>query len=163
MKRTIPFLMLISVLLVLDQITKFMVSRSIPYGTSKNVIPGFFNFSHVRNRGAIFGFFSQSGSSYVYILLTLASLAAFGLVIYYFLKIPASDKLLKVTLSLVLAGAMGNLLDRLLRGFVTDFLDFYIGRFHWPSFNVADSCITVGAILLVYIFFFRKGPKCSLC
>ena len=86
-----------------------------------------------------------------------------GLVIFYFSKVPAQEKLLKVTLAIILGGALGNQIDRILRGFVVDFLEVYVKSFHWPSFNVADSCISIGAVLLVYIFFFRKGPKCSLC
>jgi signal peptidase II len=81
--------------------------------------------------------------------------------VYYFVKTPAADRLMKVALSLVLAGALGNHLDRIFRGHVVDFLDFYIGRAHWPFFNVADSCITVGAGLLIFIFFFRRNPSCT--
>lgn len=163
MKRNIPYLCIIGLLLILDQVTKAALEKSIPWGSSRAVIPGFFNLSHVRNRGAIFGFLNQSGTPLVYIFLTLMSLTALGLVIYYFIKVPASERLLKFTLALVMAGALGNLFDRISKGYVVDFLDFYIGRHHFPSFNVADSCITIGAILLIYIFFIRKGPKCSLC
>jgi len=163
MKRTAPYLGLIVLLLVLDQVTKTALEKSIPWGGSRAVIPGFFNLSHVRNRGAIFGFLNQSGTPLIYILLTLMSLTALGLVIYYFVKVPVSEKLLKFTLALVMAGALGNLIDRIIKGYVIDFLDFYIGKHHFPSFNVADSCISIGAVLLIYIFFIRKGPKCSLC
>jgi len=110
----------------------------------------------VHNRGAIFGFFNQGGNPLVYLILTLASLTALGLVVYYFVKVPLAERLLKATLSLVLAGALGNLVDRLLRGYVIDFIDIYIGKYHWPSFNVADSCISIGAVFLIYIFFFKK-------
>ncbi len=163
MKKTIPYLALIAGIVILDQVTKMLILRSVPNGTSRVVIPGFFNLSHVRNRGAIFGFFSQSGNPVVYVALAVASLGALVLVMYYFIKVPAQDRLLKITLSLILGGALGNQVDRLLRGYVVDFLEVYVKSFHWPSFNVADSCITIGAILLVYIFFFRKGEKCSLC
>lgn len=163
MKKIIPYLALIAGIVILDQVTKMLILRSVPNGTSRVVIPGFFNLSHVRNRGAIFGFFSQSGNPVVYVALTVASLGALGLVMYYFIKVPAQDRLLKITLSLILGGALGNQVDRILRGYVVDFLEVYVKSFHWPSFNVADSCITIGAILLVYIFFFRKGEKCSLC
>ena len=162
MKRTLPYFFFILVLLGLDQVTKLFLVKQIPYGCSKNIIPGFFNLSHVHNRGAIFGFFNQTGTPLVYLILTLASLTALGLVVYYFVKVPLSERLLKITLSLVLAGALGNLADRLIRGYVIDFIDIYIGKYHWPSFNVADSCISIGAVLLIYIFFFKKGEKCSL-
>ncbi len=155
-----PYFGLVVCLVAVDQITKFVLASYIPHGGSHNIIPGFFNLNHVRNRGAIFGFFNQPGSSWTFILLTLFSLMALGLVVYYFFKVPRSEKLLKVALSLVLGGALGNIMDRLFRGYVIDFLDFFIGKYHWPSFNVADSCISVGAILLVFIFFFRKGQTC---
>jgi len=162
LKRTLPYFIFILTLLGFDQVTKLFLAKQIPCGGSKSIIPGFFNLSHVHNRGAIFGFFNQAGTPLVYLILTLASLTALGLVVYYFIKVPFSERLLKITLSLVLAGALGNLADRLFRGYVIDFIDIYIGKYHWPSFNVADSCISIGAVLLIYIFFFKKGEKCSL-
>jgi len=162
LKRTLPYFFLILTLLGLDQISKLILVKQIHYGGSKNIIPGFLNLSHVHNRGAIFGLFNQTGTPLVYLILTLASLTALGLVVYYFVKVPISERLLKITLSLVLAGALGNLADRLIRGYVIDFIDIFIGKYHWPSFNVADSCISIGAVLLIYIFFFKKGEKCSL-
>lgn len=150
-------------LIAADQLTKYIILKTLPPASHRSVIPGFFNLSHVQNRGAIFGFFSRSGSSGIHLLLLLASLFALLLVIYYFIKTPASERMLKATLSLILAGALGNQLDRIFRGYVIDFLDVYIGRHHWPSFNVADSCISIGAVLLIYLFFFKRGSKCTLC
>jgi len=161
LKRTLPYFFFILTLLGLDQGTKLFLVKQIPYGGSKNIIPGFLNLSHVHNRGAIFGLFNQTGTPLIYLVLTFASLTALGLVVYYFVKVPLSERLLKITLSLVLAGALGNLADRLIRGYVIDFIDIYIGKYHWPSFNVADSCISIGAVLLIYIFFFKKGKKWS--
>ena len=162
MKKNWPYLLLIAVLIGIDQVSKAWLSASLPHGSTRPVISGFFNLSHVHNRGAIFGFFNRSGGTLIYPLLTVLSLIALGLVVYYFIKVPASQKLLKLTLSLVLAGALGNQIDRIFRGYVIDFLDFYIGRHHFPSFNAADSCITIGAGLLIFIFFFRKGSQCFL-
>ncbi len=159
MKRILPYLSLISMILVLDQVTKVLILKNIPHGTSFTVIPGFFNLTHVRNRGAIFGFMSQSGNPVIYALLTVASLAALGLVAYFFVRVPSQDRLLRTTLALILGGALGNQFDRLFRGYVVDFLEVYVESFHWPSFNVADSCISIGAVLLIYVFFLRKGPK----
>jgi signal peptidase II len=163
MRKNLPYFLLIIVLIAADQFTKYFILKTLPPGSLRTVIPGFFNLSHVQNRGAIFGFFSRSGSSGVHLILMLASLLALCLVVYYFVKTPASEWLLKATLSLILAGALGNQLDRLFRGYVIDFLDVYIGRHHWPSFNVADSCISIGAVLLIYIFFFKRGSTCTLC
>ncbi|MCK4556994.1 MAG: signal peptidase II [Candidatus Aminicenantes bacterium] len=161
MIRKSYYFLVVVVLMGLDQLTKALIVRSITLQGSREVIPGFFNLTHVRNRGAIFGFLSHSDSRILYIFLTLVSVAALGLVIYYFFKTPVSERLMKISLSLILAGAMGNLIDRLFRGHVIDFLDFYVKDWHWPSFNVADSCITVGAFLLIYILIFKRGPECT--
>jgi signal peptidase II len=157
MKRHSPFLILILLLVALDHITKYFVVKNIGLHTSKVVIPGFFNLTQVQNRGAIFGFFSRSSSPWVFVVLTVLSVVAFALIIYYFFGISPSDRWMKLSLSLVLAGATGNLLDRIIRGYVIDFLDFYVKGWHWPTFNVADSCISVGAVLLFILFFFRRS------
>ena len=161
MIRKSCYFLVVFVLMGLDQLTKALIVRSITLQGSREVIPGFFNLTHVRNRGAIFGFLSHSDSRILFIFLTLVSVAALGLVIYYFLKTPVSERLMKISLSLILAGALGNLIDRLFRGHVIDFLDFYVKDWHWPFFNVADSCITVGAFLLIYILIFKRGPECT--
>lgn len=158
MIRKGQYFLVVVVLMGLDQLTKALIVRSITLQGSREVIPGFFNLTHVRNRGAIFGFFSHSDSRILYIFLTLVSVAALGLVIYYFFKTPVSERLMKISLSSILAGALGNLIDRLFRGHVIDFLDFYVKDWHWPSFNVADSCITVGAFLLIFILIFKRVP-----
>ncbi|MBS3818452.1 signal peptidase II [bacterium] len=162
MKRDASYLILIGFLFLLDQITKMIVAHQIIRSTTIPLIPGFFNLTHIQNKGAIFGIFSQSPSLWLRGLLTLASLGALILVVYYFIKVPPSLKFFKISLSLIMAGALGNFFDRVFRGYVIDFLDFYVGRWHWPSFNVADSCVTVGAVLMVYLVFFRREEKCIL-
>jgi signal peptidase II len=161
MKQRIPHFLLIIFLLVVDQITKAWIARNIVLNSSKQVIPSFFQLVHIRNKGAIFGFFSQSGNRYVFVLLTLASLAALGFVVYYFFKASPGDKWLKISLSLIIAGALGNFIDRIFKGYVIDFLDVSVKGWHWPSFNVADSCISIGAVLLIFIFLFKRSPACS--
>ena len=161
MNRRLLYFFFILPILIADQLTKAIVAQKIALLDSKAIIPGFFNLTHIRNRGAIFGFFSQSGSQFLYIILMLASLTALGLVVFYFFKTPASEIFMKISLSLILAGALGNLIDRVFRGYVVDFLDFYIKKLHWPSFNVADASITIGAILVIFIFFFKMESKCS--
>ncbi len=156
MKKNLIYYDLILLMIILDQVTKWLVARTITLYGSLTVVPGFFNITHIHNKGAIFGAFSRTGNRWVFLVLTAASLVALGLVIYYFVKTPASERGMKLALSLILAGALGNLLDRVFRGYVIDFLDFYIGRAHWPFFNVADSCITVGALLLLFFFLKRK-------
>jgi signal peptidase II len=157
-KRIYPVIIL--ALVSIDQLTKALIARSILFQSSKSIIPGFFNLTHIRNRGAIFGFFSHSESRILFIFLTLVSLVALGLVIYYFFKTPSSQRFMKISLSVILAGALGNLIDRVFRGYVIDFLDFHIKNWHWPSFNVADACITVGAFLLIFILVFKRGKEC---
>jgi signal peptidase II len=161
MKQRIPYFLLIIFLLIADQVTKALIARNIILNSSKQVIPGFFQLVHIRNRGAIFGFFSQSGNRYVFLFLTLASLAALGLVVYYFFKASPEEKWLKVSLSLIIAGALGNFMGRVFKGYVIDFLDVSVKGWHWPSFNVADSCISIGAVLLILIFLFKRSPTCS--
>jgi signal peptidase II len=154
------YLLIILCVLIADQITKIVVSRAISPYTHISVIPGFFNLTHIHNRGAIFGFFSRSGAPFVSILLTGASLAALGFVIYYFLKTPSSEKMMKISLSLILGGALGNLVDRVFKGYVVDFADFYFRQWHWPAFNVADASITIGALCLIFVLL-QGRPKCS--
>lgn len=160
MKRNATYLALIAALVVVDQVTKRLVARWVGLNSSQTVIPGFFSITRIHNKGAIFGAFSQTPNRLVFLVLTAASLIALALVVYYFIKTPASDWKIKLALSLILAGALGNFVDRVFRGYVIDFLDFYVGRRHWPFFNVADSCITVGALLLIFFFIIRK-PSCS--
>jgi signal peptidase II len=160
MNRKLIYPVIILALLSIDQLTKALVARSILFQSSKSIIPGFFNLTHIRNRGAIFGFFSHSESRILFIFLTLVSLVALGLVIYYFFKTPSSQRVMKISLSVILAGALGNLIDRIIRGYVIDFLDFHIKNWHWPSFNVADACITIGAFLLIFILVFKRGKEC---
>jgi len=160
MKWRFFYLLIILFVLIADQITKIVVSQTISPYTNIAIIPGFFNLTHIHNRGAIFGFFSRSGGPFVSILLTLASLAALSFVIYYFLKTPPTEKMMKISLSLILGGALGNLIDRVLKGYVVDFADFYIKQWHWPAFNVADASITVGALCLIFVLL-KGRSKCS--
>jgi signal peptidase II len=160
MKKNAPYFLFILALIAVDQATKHVVSRTVGLFETRTVVPGFFNITRIHNKGAIFGAFNQSNDRTVFIALTAASLLAFGLVVFYFFKTPASDRLMKVSLALIMAGALGNLADRLARGYVIDFLDLYVRKSHWPFFNVADSCISIGAVLMLLIFFRRK-PACT--
>ncbi len=161
MNRRIFYFLFILILFAADQLTKAIVAQKIIFGNIKSIIPGFFNLTHIRNRGVIFGFFSQSGSQLLHVIITLVSLAALVFVVYYFFKTPTSERLMMISLSLIMAGALGNITDRIFRRYVIDFLDFYVKKWHWPSFNIADACITIGAFFIIFIFFFRKGLKCS--
>ena len=147
------WLWLASLTLVLDQITKLaVIARLAPY---QDVIPltGFFNLVHVHNAGAAFSLFAdQPGwQRGFFIGLALAASA----VILHLLRRPGPP-VFHAGLALILGGALGNVIDRLLYGHVIDFLDVYVGTWHWPAFNVADSGITLGAALLILDAFRRK-------
>ncbi|MBN2245357.1 MAG: signal peptidase II [Candidatus Aminicenantes bacterium] len=160
MMRIKYYYLLILGIVAIDHLTKFMIVANLSQFQSITIIPGFFKLVHVKNNGAVFGFLSNSGKPWVFTVLTIVSSMALLLVIYYFHIVSAKDKVFKFALALILAGALGNLIDRIIRGYVVDFLHFYVKKWQWPSFNLADSCITIGAIILLYIFFIRKKETC---
>lgn len=152
----LSWLWLAGLVLLLDQLTKAMVTDNLV--AYRDVIPltGFFNLVHVHNTGAAFSLFADQGGWQRAFFVVLASVAA-G-VILYLLRKTRGQPLFNAALALILGGAVGNLIDRVLYGHVIDFLDFYVGTWHWPAFNVADSAITVGAALLIWDSF-RKGKS----
>jgi len=142
-----PLLIALAVLL-LDRITKWAIAQTIPLEDAVNIIPGFFRLTHLENTGAAFSLFADSASPFRTALLIAFSMAALAVVSVLLWKDRRIFHSGTLALSLILGGAVGNLWDRLFYGKVTDFLDFYIGVHHWPPFNVADSAIVVGALLL---------------
>ena len=139
-------LILALVVVLLDQLTKLWVRSSFVYGGDPQpVFPGFFNFVYVRNEGAAWGLFGGQMP-----LLILLSIVVLILLAVYHRKVlnPTLDH--RIALGLMVGGICGNLIDRIRVGWVTDFLDFYVGSYHWPSFNIADSaiCIAVGLYML---------------
>src|SRR3989338_3010440 len=135
--------------LLLDQAAKAVIVARFSMYTVVPVIPGFFRLVRVENPGMAFGLFSDSSSPLAFWLLTLVSVAVLGVVAFLLWKNQPSSALGGVGLALILGGAAGNGVGRLARGKVIDFLDFYIGRHHWPAFNLADSAIVIGAALLL--------------
>lgn len=163
---TIPHAMrkyhfLIAALVVLlDRGTKWLVASRITLNDSIIVLPGFFRLTHVQNTGAAFGLFADSSSEWKVSILVVFSLLALVVVSALLWKNSHSMTITGVGLSLILGGAVGNLWDRLISGHVVDFFDFYLGSYHWPAFNVADSAIVVGALLLVSeILFAKNAPE----
>jgi signal peptidase II len=142
-----PLLIALAVLL-LDRITKWAIAQTIPLEDAVNIIPGFFRLTHLENTGAAFSLFADSPSPFRTTLLIAFSVAALAVVSVLLWKDRSVFHSGTLALSLILGGAIGNLWDRVSDGKVTDFLDFYIGTHHWPPFNVADSAIVVGALLL---------------
>lgn len=147
--RKADYLFLSFAVLVLDQWTKWLVEVHLPHSTSHTVVPGFLNLTHVKNTGVAFGLFADHGSNGGSWLLVVLGLVALAAVFLYFRLAPARNRLLLSSLALIVGGAVGNLIDRLASGAVTDFVDVYVGSYHWPAFNVADSAITVGIGLMI--------------
>ena len=156
MKR-LHYLTISAVIIVLDIWTKWLVLKRIELHDAVPVIPGFFQIVHVRNTGAAFGIGADASSKLVPILLNVGAIAVFAVVVVYALRTAVTDRLLQTGLHLILGGAIGNLLDRFRFGYVVDFLDVYVGRHHWPAFNVADSAICIGIALLFLDM--RKKPE----
>ena len=141
--------LLLSVLVVLlDQWSKSWIENNLPLYQSKAVIPGLLNFTHVQNTGVAFGLFAANGDDRGTLILTALGLLALLVVGVYFWRTSTQDKWMLASLALILGGAVGNLMDRIATGSVTDFIDAYIGRYHWHTFNVADSAITIGICLM---------------
>jgi len=145
--------------LVLDQMTKYWIATRFPLHETQALISGFFNLVHVRNRGMAFGIMNRPGADWGFILLLGTTLGAVALLLFWFYRLKPEDKRMAFPLSLVLGGANGNLLDRVRLGEVIDFLDFYLGPYHWPAFNVADSAITVGTLWLAASLLFHPVSK----
>lgn len=138
------------VILIADQGTKYLIDSTMTLHGSFPVIPGLFNITYIRNPGAAFGFLADASPLFRGVFFIIVTILAVGLIVYYLKTQPLYDPLMTLSLSLILAGALGNLVDRIRFGEVIDFLDFYIGSAHWPAFNVADTAISVGAVLLFF-------------
>ncbi len=149
MKRHLPYLLVMAAIVLLDQWTKTLVVRSLALHEYVPVIDGLLSLSHVRNRGAAFGLLSDWDIPYQSALLSALSVLALLAIALYFLRLPATARLPRIALALVLGGAVGNLIDRVRLGYVVDFVHAYWRHHQWPDFNVADSAITVGVTLLV--------------
>lgn len=135
---------------IVDRITKIYIERNFSPWDTKPVISGFFNIVHAENPGAAFGFLSESHGEWRGILLIAVSLAVMAIIgTMLFRPSVKKSAMLEIALALVFGGAAGNMWDRAFRGTVTDFLQFFFGTYEFPSFNAADSAITIGACLLV--------------
>ena len=136
-------------IVVLDQATKAMVRAKLPLHESITVIPGLFDLTHVRNTGAAFGMLDNTDFPYKPALMVVVALIALGAVASYALTLPATQRIARFGLALILGGAVGNLIDRATMGYVVDFVDVYFRRVHFWAFNVADAAITVGVVLML--------------
>ena len=134
--------------IILDQISKYVANAQLVYAEPLPVLPSF-NLTLLYNRGAAFSFLSDAGGWQRWFFVTISFLAAILLTVWL-RKLKSEQWALALALSLVIGGAVGNLVDRLWLGYVIDFIQIYYKSFYWPAFNVADSAITVGAVLLVW-------------
>jgi signal peptidase II len=139
MKRVVYIISIVSAVIALDRITKYFIINYLSFSDSIEIFP-FLRIVNIRNTGAAFGIFRNFGSIFFIVI----SLAAMIFVINLLVRRTYNF----IGLSLVLGGAAGNLIDRIFYGKVVDFIDFSVGSFHWPSFNVADSALTVGIIII---------------
>ena len=144
---------------VADRMAKRLVTEKIALHDNIVVIPNFFRLTHVQNRGAAFGLFDNSPHEWKITVLVFFSVIALMVVAALLWRSSRSLSLTGIGLSLILGGAAGNLWDRLVHKHVVDFLDFYVNGYHWPAFNLADSAIVVGAILLMAEIAFAKHPQ----
>lgn len=143
-----------SAVIILDQITKYLVMKYIPRHSFIRIIPGFFDLTYVRNPGAAFGILSGDHGIWRNIFFVAVTVIALTVIIVLIRK--THERLLVAAFSLIAGGAVGNLIDRVRFGEVVDFIEWYIRTYHWPTFNVADSAISVGVVLLVVDMFLKK-------
>jgi len=154
----IAYLFMAFAVFMLDQTTKAWAVRRLRFGNDIEVIPGFLNFIYAHNTGVAFSMLDDYGETGRWTLSSLGIVAA-TLVLYYFWRVPRSNDRLLGALALLLGGIAGNVTDRIRFGFVIDFIDFQFGSWHYPTFNVADTAIVIGAILLSFDIFFSKKQK----
>jgi len=155
----LPYLFLVVATLVVDRWTKSWIQSRFDLNESATVIDGFFNITYVRNTGVAFGIFSSISSPVKSLLLSVFTAFAAIIVITYSVRSPVRNRVLQIALALILGGALGNLYDRLAYKYVVDFLEFYVGSYHWPSFNVADSAISIGVALLALEIIRNESPS----
>jgi signal peptidase II len=148
-KWRLSYLAIAASIIALDRLTKAAIVSEMPLHTTKNIIPGFFDLVHARNTGIAFSMFADASPFIKSFLIPLFSASAVVMVLVLLWKSEPAARQFHYALVLILSGAAGNLYDRAVYGYVTDFLDVFIGTYHWPAFNVADSAITIGAGLLL--------------
>lgn len=152
----LKLLWLALLVVVLDQLSKVVVSSWLQLYESVAVLP-FFNFTLLHNPGAAFSFLADAGGWQRWFFTAIALFVSVVITVWL-RRLPAEEKWQAAALALILGGALGNVIDRLRFGYVVDFLDFYYQQWHWPAFNIADSAITVGVAILLWVTF-RGGKK----
>jgi signal peptidase II len=160
MAGLVRFTALIALVVFCDQATKLWVVRNFAMYESWPILPGFFNLTYLTNTGAAFGFLAGQPALWRHVFFVSVVLVALCVITVMYWRLRRESYFYELSLGLIAGGALGNLLDRVRLGAVVDFLDVYVGTYHWPSFNVADSSITVGVtIFIVYSFFFEEKEE----
>ena len=144
----VPLAIAVAVVIV-DQLTKLWIMTNFALHEQQSIIPGFFNLVYVTNTGAAFGFLAGSKTWLRQVFFIAVSIVALFVIIYAYGHLKKQARIFVYALGLIAGGAVGNLIDRLRFGSVVDFLDFYLGSYHWPAFNAADSAITIGVALFL--------------
>lgn len=142
-----------------DQLTKLAVVKWVAPKGNITLIPDFFNFTYLVNTGMAFGIMNNGRSTARILMFTAATVAALLAIGWFIHTAKEKENLLLGGLALISGGAVGNMIDRLRAGQVVDFIDVHIGRYHWPSFNVADAAITIGAIILLLHFWLTRKDE----
>ncbi|GAB4273871.1 MAG: signal peptidase II [Methylomicrobium sp.] len=155
----LKWLWLSFLVLVLDQASKLIVAANMALFESIRILP-FFNLTYVHNTGAAFSFLSEAGGWQRWFFAGLAFVISL-VIMAWLARLERHETLLAASLSLVLGGAVGNLIDRLAYGYVIDFLDVYYRDWHWPAFNIADSAITIGVVLMLIESFTNESHESS--
>ena len=147
----------LAAIVILDQLTKAIVDRTMALYQSIPIVDGWFNLTYVRNTGAAFGIFAGNAEIFRRPFLILVSILASGFIITLLRRLADRERGLIAALTFILGGAVGNLIDRVFYGEVIDFLDVYWRNYHWPAFNVADSFITIGVAIALFSLYKHKG------
>ena len=159
-RASVPEVWLSGVIVVFDQLTKALIRSRLALHDSVNVVPGMLDITHVRNTGAAFGILNDMQFQYKAVIIVLIAIVALIAVGMYALTLPREQRIARVGLALILGGAIGNLIDRAMTGYVIDFVDVYWRGIHFWAFNVADSAITVGvALMLLDVLGVGRAPK----
>jgi signal peptidase II len=144
--------------LALDQVTKVLVMHKLSLGSQVPLIPDILNLVHIHNKGAAFGLLSGLSTQFAWLFFVLTTALVLVVLGYMLWRLPDDHWPATLGYSLVLTGALGNLIDRVRLGKVVDFIDVYWGRYHWPAFNVADSLVCLGAAVLVWVIIREENP-----
>lgn len=148
-----------ALIIAADQFSKFWIMSSFERYETKAVIPGFFNLTYITNTGAAFGFLAGEAGQWRQVFFIAVATVALVILAFAYRHFMDRGRLAAMAICLLAGGAAGNLIDRLRFGSVVDFLDFYIGRYHWPAFNVADSSITIGISLFLLSSFLDRDKE----